>query len=186
MSTGFGFQGAGRCYPIWRDFALCKNGSANPGECTPFFQDYITCTYGWVTPPPQRNYALISYQSLAALMPCISPINAKSLARHSVLTAIIEPQIIIRPIPRMLSCSSAKLSSLRSRRSGRSSTARRWRRTCERSKPRPRTRSGRRASAARSPIPPPPWTSSTPSPRRSSTPSDDSSTSPPLCAVRAC
>ena len=51
MSTGFGFQGAGRCYPIWRDFALCKNGSANPGECTPFFQDYITCTYGWVTPP---------------------------------------------------------------------------------------------------------------------------------------
>lgn len=50
MSTGFGFQGAGRCYPIWRDFALCKNGSANPGECTPFFQDYITCTYGWADP----------------------------------------------------------------------------------------------------------------------------------------
>ncbi len=79
MSTGFGFQGAGRCYPIWRDFALCKNGSANPGECTPFFQDYITCTYGWVTPPSQLRSNFLSHLGRIIALH-FAYYNAKSLA----------------------------------------------------------------------------------------------------------
>lgn len=37
--------GVGRCYPIWRDFALCMKNNDNPTSCTVFRDDYFECLH---------------------------------------------------------------------------------------------------------------------------------------------